>query len=255
MENKYLVPAVIRAFSVLEYIAEQGKVGFGEIMSAIDIPRSSLSHILNTLLHLGYIKQQKGNYVMASKVHEVSHMVLSKMDLRAAALPILREVAGKVDLSCNLGAINANEAIYVAKVENKNAFMSMAWVGKRIPLMTSALGKSLLSLLPNDTVEKFLEANPTYQTGAKAVPSKEEFFKELEQVRTLGWATEQNAVTDGISCISVPIKKCGELYAALSVSGDTDYLKNAHLEFIVHELMLAAARISDALPSRATPMF
>ena len=179
MENKYLVPAVIRAFSVLEYIAEQGKVGFGEIMSAIDIPRSSLSHILNTLLHLGYIKQQKGNYVMASKVHEVSHMVLSKMDLRAAALPILREVAGKVDLSCNLGAINANEAIYVAKVENKNAFMSMAWVGKRIPLMTSALGKSLLSLLPNDTVEKFLEANPTYQTGAKAVPSKEEFFKEL----------------------------------------------------------------------------
>jgi DNA-binding IclR family transcriptional regulator len=251
MENKYLVPAVLRAFSVLEYIAEQDKVGFSEIMAAVGIPRSSLSHILNTLIHLGYIRQQKGNYVVAGKAHELSHMVLSKMDLRAAALPVMREVAGKVDLSCNLGVIRANEAIYAAKVDNKNAYMSMAWAGKRIALMTSALGKSLLSMLPDDEVDALLEANPTYQTSAKAVPKRDEFFKELEQVRILGWAMDQNAVTDGISCVGVPIKNCGELCAAISVSGDSEFLKNAHLEFIVHELMTAAARISDTLPYRA----
>lgn len=250
MEEKYLAPAVLRAFSVLEYIAEQGKVGFGELMDAIDIPRSSLSHILNTLSHLGYIRQQKGLYVVSSKIHEISNIVLSKIDIRTVALPIMRDLVKKVDFSCNLGTINVSETIYVAKVENRNAFMSLAWAGKRIPLMTSSLGKALLSMLPNDQVLAMIEANPTFQTSGKAVPSIADFMEELERVRSLGWASEDDSVTDGISCIGVPLRNGGDLRAALSISGDSLLMKKAPRDSLIRELEITARRIVDAMNQR-----
>ena len=53
----YRVPAVWRALDILEYLGNHGEASFTEIYPRLDIPKSSVYQILETLQARGYVRK------------------------------------------------------------------------------------------------------------------------------------------------------------------------------------------------------
>lgn len=63
-------------------------------------------------------------------------------------------------------------------------------IGRRIPIHTSAVGKSLVATKTNSELNQLLEGHQYKKQTEKSVGSKEEFLAEIEQARIAGYSMD-----------------------------------------------------------------
>jgi DNA-binding IclR family transcriptional regulator len=86
----------------------------------------------------------------------------------------------------------------------------------------TSVGKAILAHLPSSVVHDILERKGLPVHTDKTITEKDEFLKELSQVRQKGFALDLEENEYGITCIAVPIfDHLGKVIAAVSISGPT----------------------------------
>ena len=127
--------AVERALGMLEHVAQAPEgLTNAEVSRKLQIPKSSASYILRTLERQGYLNRdpQSGRYRVGLKILSLSRGALSGIDVREVALPILRHLMEKTNLTCHLAILDGPEAVYIEKVEPEGFIRMDTWVGRRM---------------------------------------------------------------------------------------------------------------------------
>ena len=88
-----------------------------------------------------------GRYRLGMKVLSLSRAALSGVDVREVALPIMRHLVDRIHITTHLAILDHDEAVYVEKVEAPGFIKMNTWIGRRMEVHSTAVGKALLAYL------------------------------------------------------------------------------------------------------------
>jgi DNA-binding IclR family transcriptional regulator len=252
-----LSTAVRRALALLEAVAESADGATNSALSrALKIPKSSASYILRTLEDAGYLKrdEETGKYRLGLKVLSLSRGVMSHLDIRRMARPYLQSLVEKTHLTCHLAILDAGEAVYIEKVDAPGFVKVDTWVGRRMPVHSTSVGKALVSHLPESEVVAILRRHGMERRTPRTITSPARFLKELEKVRHLGYAVDDEENNPGARCVGAPVFDAERRVAvAIGVSGTSAQITQSNVPKLAELMKDAARRISRQLGYEAPP--
>lgn len=225
-----------------------------EISRKLQIPKSSASYILRTLEKQGYLHrdEESGKYRVGLKILSLSRGALSGIDVREVALPIMRHLMEKTTLTCHLAILDGPEAVYIEKVEPQGFIRMDTWVGRRMRVHATSVGKALVAHIPQQQLEKIISERAMEKRTSKTITTMPRLLKELEKVRTQGYAVDDEENNMGARCVGAPIfNQQGMIEASLGLSGTINQVNAQTMPRILDALKDAARHISMQLGYRA----
>ena len=243
--------AVERALAMLEAVAHEPEgLSNAEISRKLQIPKSSASYILRTLEKQGYLNREKegGKYRVGLKVLSLSRGALSGIDVREVALPIMRHLVEKTGLTCHLAILDGPEAVYIEKVEPPGFIRMDTWVGRRMRVHATSVGKALVAHVAEERLEKIISERAMERRTSKTITTLARLLKELEKVRLQGYAVDDEENNLGARCVGAPIfNQQGVIEASVGLSGTIGQVNAQTMPRILEALKDAARHVSMQL--------
>jgi IclR family acetate operon transcriptional repressor len=156
--SPYSIRSVERVVDVLELLASTDEpVSLNDVAEAAELPRSSAFRYLATLESRGFaVREPDGfGYLLGPAFPRSVDRRLE--DLVAAAHPLLESLAAETGETVNLGALSGTRVSYLDIVESRRQVRLAAKVGDRDLLHSTALGKAIATILPEDAVRHILK--------------------------------------------------------------------------------------------------
>ncbi len=245
------VPALERGLAVLEIVAKsRNGLTFSQIARCLDFPKSSIHSLLLTFVREGYLHRSEtsGRYTCGMKLIRIADDAMEGIAYRQKTVPLLRQLMESTRLTAHMAILERNEATVIAKVEAPGSHSVATWVGKRIDVHCTSLGKCLIAYLSPAEVERITSEHGLLRHNENTVVSLPELRRELARVRKLGYAVDDEEEELGMRCIGVPVfDKEGRVLAAISVSGTTEQIHEGNYEQIRERLLETARLISERL--------
>ncbi len=243
--------AVDRALGMLEALAgAAGGLTNSELSRRLGVPKSSASYLLRALERRGYVRRdpESGRYRPGLKVLSLNREVLTGLGIRDAAQPILRQLVERIGLTAHLAVLDQDQAVYIEKVDAPGFIKMDTWVGRRMDLHSTSVGKALIAHRPAAEVEAVLRERGLRKRTPKTLTSLPRLLKELEKVRAQGYAVDDEENNLGARCVGAPVVgPDGEVQAAVGVSGTTGQVNRESLARIAELVQEAARKISRQL--------
>lgn len=249
VQEKGGVPALLKGFAILDLLSGEPGLPFAAIQQRLGLPKSSCHLLLATLQRLGAIHlREDRSYALGLRLFELGTMAANQRQIDREAQPFLRRLAHEVHLTCHLGVREGLKAVYLAKVDCEREIMINTWVGKRISLNSSSLGKILLAWLPAAELDDILSHLDWTAKCPNTITDPGRFREHLGLVRQRGYAIDDQEDILSIRCLAAPVLDMqGRVTAALSVVGTVLDLDLDAMEALARRVRSAALDISRAL--------
>ena len=246
------VPALERALKILEMLANSRTgLTLAEVARHLGLARSSTHYLLLTLERTGYLyrNKQTSRYMFGVKLFTLANTGLGGLGVRQQAGPFLNALGQKTKLTVNMAILEQNEVVLIEKVEPPSIFRLATWVGQRLPLHCTGLGKALLAYLPDPELDQIIKAG-LLRHNENTIVSPKKLREHLELVRKLGYAVDNEEATIGLRGIGAPIlDRDSQAIASISVSGTTTQITEENLSSLAGKVKQAATEISRCLGS------
>jgi IclR family acetate operon transcriptional repressor len=120
--------------------------------------------------------------------------------------PILRELHQEAGHTVHFALLSGDEAVCVETLEPQGApYRVASRVGGRLALHCTSIGKALLAAMPENETGAVLERIELTPRTAKTLVSEAALEADLEQVRRLGFALEDEENEEHIRCIGAAV--------------------------------------------------
>jgi DNA-binding IclR family transcriptional regulator len=245
------VPALERGLLVLEFLAQSRRgVTLSQLTRKLQLPRSTGHALLLTYQRTGYVQrcEKTGRYCLGFRLQALANLALGGASLRTQAAPYLRRLMTDTGLAVHLAVMEDGEAILIDRIEAPGTPQLATWVGKRMGLHCTALGKALISELPSDVLDELIRKQGLMRHNENTIASRRALRLACENVQTLGYAVDDEEEEIGVRCIGAPVRNSSrEVVAAISISGTKAQLENIPEK--AAQVMCAAAALSRQIRS------
>jgi DNA-binding IclR family transcriptional regulator len=218
---------VLRAFAILDLLASVGEEGASAKMISrhFGMSKSTAFRYITTLEKLGVVERDQSDcFHLGLKLVGLAGALLSDQLLRKTAEPFLYEIVSKTQETAHLAVPIGNEVVYIAKVDSPYSLRMASHIGNRAPMYCTALGKTILSNLAANEVRAIINKGISERTPF-TISSPEVLLKELEKVRNIGFAIDDQENEIGVRCVGAPIfDYTSKVIGAISVSGPENRL-------------------------------
>jgi DNA-binding IclR family transcriptional regulator len=242
LSERYLVPALMRGFNILQELSgERRRLTLSEVAAALGITRSSAYRLLFTLGHMGYVAfdAETKTYALGPQVLRLGYGYLASRDLVEVAMPHLVRLRDRTGWSAHLGELHGRDVVYLARVATRRSIASTVHVGTRLPARSTTMGRILLSGLPASEVRE-LYRDETFSGGG--IASLHELIEQLAADREAGVVVQNSGYEPGIASIGAPIRDMtGHVIAAINISAVALLTNEAELNGPLKAEVLAAA--------------
>jgi DNA-binding IclR family transcriptional regulator len=243
--------AVVRALDILDMVGQRSAgVSNSEIATRIKIPKSSASYILRALESAGYVRRDResGKYHLGLAVVGLGHRALAGLDIREIAQPVLRQLVEKSGFSAHLAILDRGRAMYIEKTDSTGFVKMNTWVGRRMDLHSTAVGKALSAYLPAEMVENIFKGKELTRCTPQTITTLARLTRELEKIREQGYAIDDEENSHGVRCIAAPIfNNDGAIEASIGVTSVVTELEKASVPRVAEQVKGAARKISQQL--------
>jgi DNA-binding IclR family transcriptional regulator len=242
-----------KALNVLEMIAQAGDTRLSTLAEATGYPPATIHRILGVLVRRRYVRQDPATrkYMLSLKCLEISSRVKDNLEIITAARPVLQKLVDNTGETANLVCFENMEAVYIEQISNTKSLLRMfTRVGARVPLHSSGVGKAFLAVRPREEVLDYFRSVKKVRYTENSLVKESEFFRDLEETRTRGYAVDREEFEDGVGCIAAVITQNGDIAGAMSISGPSSRLFGANTGKLAAEVVRSAAAISQRLSGR-----
>ena len=205
-QDRHFVTALSRGLDVLSCFRSGSRLlGNQDISERCHLPKSTVSRLTYTLTKLGYLHyvKESGKYRLGTATLALGSAVLGRFEVRDLARPLMQELADATGTSVALGARQRLSMVCV-EVCKGNAVLSLNMqVGMRLPLATSAIGRSYLAVCSEadraDLLEQIRQLDqlswPTLRQGIEKSLSD---YRETGVCTSFGeWQSDVNGIAVG----------------------------------------------------------
>lgn len=197
-----------RLFLTMEVLAQNGAMGLVELSNQLELHKSTVHRLLNSLIYMGYARQdlETGKYSLTFKMLELSNQLLAHVDVIEIVRPYLKKLMQQTGETVHFVQKDGNYAVYIDKVESdQNSVRMVSKVGSRIPLFCSGVGKAMAAQMTEEQVRKMWSESRIRALTPHTIVDCEEYLKELKRVRENGYALDNEENELGVRCIAAGV--------------------------------------------------
>ncbi|GKY88274.1 IclR family transcriptional regulator domain-containing protein [Sinisalibacter aestuarii] len=203
------VRALARGLGVIEALSEMGWAKVGELSTAVDIDRSSLYRLINTLIQLGYVVRRKEDGAVALTV-KIAHLAAGLRDgdvIAQIAAPFMRDLTKEVLWPSDFASfIRGSVTIRFSTHQISPMSVHRGVIGKNRHLFRSAIGSAILSAMTPAELDAALDiVERVGGEEADEARNRHAVNRLVESVRAAGYASSIGALESNISAIALPV--------------------------------------------------
>jgi IclR family KDG regulon transcriptional repressor len=245
--NRYQIRSVDRALSILQlFSVESPRWSVVELSTKVQLPVSTTYRLLSTLESRNFIRyrQTTGKYEIGLACLQVASALRPQLDLTQEAAPYLEELRKSFKETVHLAILVDMQVVYLEKLPGLHPIVLMgSRVGSVSPAYCTGLGKAMLAFLPPDEVDRHFHTTGLISFTPNTIVDVGTLHVELEKVRRMGYALDQEEHEPQVVCVAAPIlNHSGVVLAAISVSGPAQRMYSAINEGDVCERVTKAAK-------------
>ncbi|GAA1822993.1 IclR family transcriptional regulator [Nesterenkonia flava] len=205
---------VERALELVAAVCERGQASLAEAARDADLPASTALRLMRTLEGQSFLtRNDDGTYRPGSRLIQLGAQAFSRQMLASLARSPMEDVVSATGESVYLSIEGHRDtALYISIVEGTHSVRHTNWVGRTIPLETSAAGQVL-----------------------------------RDQVPEAGYVVVESSVEPDVTAISAPVRAGGRVVAALSVLVPTYRIDQTKAARFGGLLLEAAQQVSHGL--------
>ncbi|MFC4055142.1 IclR family transcriptional regulator [Actinomadura syzygii] len=206
-DDKDRAPAVTRAFTVLDALAQRGPSVLADIIEATGINKSTVFYILRTLTNLEVVDydERTRSYRLGPALLELGAAASGQFGELSLARRYLSELLEKLQATIVIyRRVSAEEISLLDKLERPNRVRITLQPGERIPIQGGSFGRAFLAYESPESLEVILRHGLQAFTP-KSLTDVEAFRTELGLVRERGWTVDHEGYALGISTVAAPV--------------------------------------------------
>ena len=237
--------SIDRAAKILVRLVEsEDAVSLSGLMEETRLPKTTAARLLRALERNGLAQRRRGGGFRPGPVLvEYARRDSAVGDLATLALPFLERLGATTGETANIAIPTPAGVARLAQVDSSHPLGAGNWVGRRIPLHASSMGKVFMA---------FGAAQPPFgrlaRLGPRTITSLETLFAELDRVRRDGYATTWEELDEGLCSAAAPVYGArGSVIAAISVSAPTVRTSAERLSRVAHQVVEEARALSELI--------
>jgi DNA-binding IclR family transcriptional regulator len=227
----------------------------GEVCRELGLPKSSVSRLLKAMSESGLLQREAGEmgYGAGRLALELGELYLSRHTLLDLIDRVIDRIVETFGFAGYAGVLSGGELVILRVKHGSYPLRLVQPVGQRIPSYDTAIGRALLSRLPEDEAARATTSEFPESARARRL--------ELDRVRRSGLAQTQSRVVPGIAAIGAAVRTAdGQEMLGFSISfpakAVSDETHHAMAAWLRHEAAATATRIGDPywIDRAATPI-
>ena len=240
------VKAVQTTCRILDELRSLDGAGVSELADQLDLAKATVHSHLATLRDNEFVVKRDSQYEISLRFVDFGRYAKNDVDIYDIACTEVDRLADETGEVAQFMVEEHGKGVYLHKTRGENAIQTASYTGNRKDLHCTALGKAILSQLPNDRVEEIIETHGLPQQTARTITDREELLDELEQIRDQKVAFDDEEVLQGLRCVAAPIERpTGKLQGAISVSGPTSRFKGERFTEEIPEKIRGAVNVIE----------
>ncbi len=247
------VGVINKVLRILETIqASSSPLPLRDICKQTKINKTTAYRFVSHLEREGYLfRDNAGRYSFAMKLLHLAAHIDRHGALREMARPFLHDLWEATSETVSFAVLDRTEILYLEVLESPHVFRLASKAGFRRPVYSTALGKALTAFLSPEKKKEILSVQNFEAFTPHTITGLAPFEKELERVRHLGYAMDDEESVLGARCLGVPVlSHLQEAVASISVSGPTARVDLRKIPDIVQKLQKASRSISERMGFR-----
>lgn len=241
-----------KLLQLIEFLSEQEEpLRLLDIANRMGMNQSTVSRFLSALKNRNYVAQnfQNGKYSLTYKICRIANNVSSRMDMRHVSLPYLRTLSQIFGCTSNLVVEYDFSVMYLEVVPGpRQMLVPLQRIGIVAPLHCTSGGKLLLTEFSEEKMREFLSGKGLPKYTDHTITTERALRKELESVKKLGYAFDNEECELGVRCVGAPVRDfTNRIVGAVSVNGPVNKLTDAFMREKVPELLTITGEISSHL--------
>lgn len=245
------VPMLERGLAVLEYLAarEQGAT-IAELSAALGLAGASVFRITRALVKLGYLARsvETKRFTATRKLLAMGSPRGGGGDrtLAECAREPMRQLRNLTGETTQLCCLVDTEMVILEQLLATHPFKYSADLGARCPSYSCAPGKAILAHLPDDELEALLGRIRFKRFTPTTVASRTAMLREVQQIRTLGYAVDRAEGLTGVHCVAAAVlDRHGYPIGAITISGPESRVPESEFPRIAERVTAAARATSE----------
>ncbi|MFN3736186.1 IclR family transcriptional regulator [Hydrogenophaga sp.] len=241
-----LVPAATRTLTLFEVFArEKRPLSNSELARLLDLPESSCSDLVKTLLTCGYLMKT----AKSRRLYPTGRLLTVAQDISAndsvltsvrEACDLLRDKTGE---SVLCGRLEEGTVRVMAMSEGRHSLRYAAGSGDRLSLHVSALGKAILALGSDEEAIHQLQIKPLRKLASGTLTDLDRLLAQIQTFRQQGWASVENEGVEDLAALAVAGTIGSEAFA-ISIAGPVGRLR-MHQDDYVRDLIAVGEQLFD----------
>jgi DNA-binding IclR family transcriptional regulator len=207
---KYRVPAVRRAFAILETLSvSEGGLQAKEVATSHQMPYSTAFYLLETMAEAGYLRrvEEDKRYVLGHRLFRLANRAstVPYPDFRHLAGQALEELVEVTGITGHIAVLEGDEVIYVDKRDAPGLVRLNTWIGRRNNAYCTSVGKALLMYLPESDIKAMYPPAKLVRKTDRTITTIEGLLADLALSRERGFAYDDGEDGPESRCVAAPI--------------------------------------------------
>ncbi len=247
-----VIPNLINAGKVLKLLARhrQGKRP-SEIAKALDIPRTTVIRILNSLAEENLVFQSGPLWELGPGLIGLGEVARSNIKIGEIARPVLAELSQTIGETVQLAVFNKDSSLILEVHKGNHPLSATTNPGSAVDLHCSATGKIFLAHMEPSARKELLEKLPLQKRTPNTLVDPESLVDELERIVRRGYSLDEQEYFSGVRCVGAPVfDHDNKVVAAVGITSSVMYFKEALTQSWAEEVIRAAGIISSRMGAR-----
>ena len=192
------IQVLARAAQIMKIIKKENdsSLSLGKIANHVNLPRSTVQRIVTALIQENFLKiDKKYNLTIGSQIYDFASD--TEFDAKKKLKPIINSLSLETNETVDLAVLKENYMVLLDRVLGSYRLGVTSEIGLKLPLSTTANGKSALSLLDTKKVKEILKS----KNNKNKKRDRKQLQDEIAKAGITGIAYDFDENNEGISAI------------------------------------------------------
>lgn len=223
--------------------AERTELRVTDIANALSLPKSSVSRLLKELAEAGMVERAAGGraFHIGSEVFRLGQLYRARVPVQERVDEICQELLRRYPATAYLAVLRGFELVVLRRHEGRHPVRYIMEPGDTIPAYATAVGRALLSHLPQEELERIVPEHLALDYR-DVDASRQDMLDEIAAIHERGYALMDDRKLR-VAAAGVAVSSGGGRDLGFALSFATEAIPQSERPALVRDLMAGAREV------------
>jgi IclR family acetate operon transcriptional repressor len=249
------IQSLDRGLIILEAVANSSTpLSLSELTSVLEIDRSSVFRLANTLKRRGFLAYPAGrkDYILGPALWRLSHQYDWGTMLIRVSREHMKQLASQTNETAHLAVREGKHALFIDHAAANHVIAVSGQTGESVPLYCTAHGKALLADLNQQELVTLFGDGPLRAYTKQTIATIPQLARVCTQIKAQGFSSDDGELQEGVRCVAAPIRaENGSIIGSIGISAPVIRFPKERYPICGDQVRTVAAEISARFNTQA----